>query len=602
MKTVAKNPGLQRRGLAYYVRVRIPQDLLPAYKPMTEKVKSLQTRDYDVACNRIHHVRAKISAEFKEKRLHIKKVANNPDMLSNHDDHELGELTLRWLADVEKRVKAGPAKRAAWLKKEGIEDVPQDNAEILATLEDDVRQTHEEFIGLSDDEIHYGMDAAAKYLKERGITFNAKSEVFRQLGELFSSATYDMAQRALLLRQGKPFTPTTAIFARHHMHMGGGMMQGTTGVPQSKRRTLQQVMDEFMDNPETHRSSSTRKNYTIIDRALKEMLGADKFVHEITREDTKAVRALLMRLPANATKHAPGKTLKEACELAVQNDWPPLSPATINMYLDKMNAMLNFASREGYIQKNEAKGINVKDNVQKKDKRKPLSADQLKAIFTAPLYTGCKDGERGYNTVGAARPRNARFWIPVIALFTGMRLNEICQLHVADIAVQEGVDVILITTEDMAEGGDDEEKRVKTDAGVRFVPVHPELRRIGFMDFVAEAKKAGQKRLFPDLKKDKDGYFSGRFSKWFSDFLTNTKVKTRRTTFHSFRHSFRDALRRAEISTDAGQQLGGWANDRVDQDYGEGLPADDLLKSLEKMGYKGLDLSHLYMKKTVTPP
>jgi hypothetical protein len=70
------------------VRVRIPQDLLSVYKPATEKVQSLQTRDYDVAWNRIHHIQAKISSGFKEKHQHVKVVANNPDMLSNYDDHE----------------------------------------------------------------------------------------------------------------------------------------------------------------------------------------------------------------------------------------------------------------------------------------------------------------------------------------------------------------------------------------------------------------------------------------------------------------------------------------------------------------------------------
>jgi hypothetical protein len=55
-------------------------------------------------------------------------------------------------------------------------------------------------------------------------------------------------------------------------------------------------------------------------------------------------------------------------------------------------------------------------------------------------------------------------------------------------------------------------------------------------------------------------------------------------------------MRIAKFSHDAQLQLGGWANDKVHQDYGNGLPADELLKSMEKLSYKDLDISHLYLK------
>lgn len=59
---------------------------------------------------------------------------------------------------------------------------------------------------------------------------------------------------------------------------------------------------------------------------------------------------------------------------------------------------------------------------------------------------------------------------PIVALFSSVRLTEICQLAVDDFVVDDGVPIILIRGDD-----DDETKRVKTEAGVRFVPVHPEL-------------------------------------------------------------------------------------------------------------------------------
>lgn len=62
------------------------------------------------------------------------------------------------------------------------------------------------------------------------------------------------------------------------------------------------------------------------------------------------------------------------------------------------------------------RGLRLPDEVAKRDKRHPFSDEQLRAIFNAPLYRGCLDGERGYAKPGLERPRNARFWVPLIAL------------------------------------------------------------------------------------------------------------------------------------------------------------------------------------------
>ncbi|WP_147018240.1 hypothetical protein [Methylorubrum extorquens] len=108
-----------------------------------------------------------------------------------------------------------------------------------------------------------------------------------------------------------------------------------------------------------------------------------------------------------------------------------------------------------------------------------------------------------------------------------------------DVAELERVPVILI--DDAGEPGADDadKKRVKTEAGKRFVPVHPELERIGFLAFAEEMRGRGEKRLFPELKPDSLGYLSGPFSKWFNDkrrFLGKLEMEVKGVSFHSFRH------------------------------------------------------------------
>jgi integrase len=134
--------------------------------------------------------------------------------------------------------------------------------------------------------------------------------------------------------------------------------------------------------------------------------------------------------------------------------------------------------------------------VAKKDKRHPFSAEQLQAIFNAPLYRGCQDGERGYAKVGNEHPRNARFWVPLIGLHTGMRLNEICQLDVADVRQFEGVYCIVVSEGSWDGAG---EKTLKTAASERIIPIHPNLLACGFFAFLKQRQREGRTKLFYEI-------------------------------------------------------------------------------------------------------
>ena len=45
---------------------------------------------------------------------------------------------------------------------------------------------------------------------------------------------------------------------------------------------------------------------------------------------------------------------------------------------------------------------------------------------------------------GSTGPGGAEFWLPLLGLFTGARLGELCQLDVADVAERDGTTVLLI--------------------------------------------------------------------------------------------------------------------------------------------------------------
>jgi integrase len=377
-------------------------------------------------------------------------------------------------------------------------------------------------------------------------------------------------------------------------------------VPASPEKTLRELLTVFLADPTRVRSTKTRMIYSNAMGVVGEVLGMDTPLRSIDRQGCRRLLDLLRWLPTNATKRFPTLSVVQASEMAkAKNLRSTLGCAAINSYLKCLSALLNFAINEGYIDRNPAKGLRVVDPIPRRDRRLPFSKDQLRAIFNAPLYRGCVDDAYGYAMSGDTQPRRARFWVPLIALFSGMRLNEICQLDLTDIRRVDGVDCFLVTSRSLGSGGD---KKVKTGTSERYVPIHPHLVEIGFLSFVDERRHAGALKLFADLTLSGTGYYSDAFSKWFRRFLVKSHATAPRTCFHSFRHCFRDALREARIDHDVALALGGWSlgsgkeNVEVAEAYGSGFQARTLHDAITRVTYPDLALDHLFPETMTSTP
>jgi integrase len=95
--------------------------------------------------------------------------------------------------------------------------------------------------------------------------------------------------------------------------------------------------------------------------------------------------------------------------------------------------------------------------------------------------------------------------MPLMALLTGARLNELAPLTAADVITDPATDIVAINIKEDREQG----RRLKTIGSARLVPLHPELTRIGFLKFVDWIRlAAGQEgRLFPLLVPSRKGSF-----------------------------------------------------------------------------------------------
>ena len=205
------------------------------------------------------------------------------------------------------------------------------------------------------------------------------------------------------------------------------------------------------------------------------------------------------------------------------------------------------------------------------DKKKILKNSYLKyePADLAVLFESNDYKERQFKTP-------SEYWLPVLALFTGARLNELCQLIPSDIGTHDDVNTISILDEEIG-------KRLKTTASRRIIPIHSKLVEMGFLEYVTSIKSG---RIFPELpeSKQRPGDFSKEPGRKFTNYRRRIGIGgdnlnpdngkwegNNRKIFHSFRTTLISALRKANVPKDRRTRLAGHEyDDTQDKEYDGG--------------------------------
>lgn len=607
---MAKHPGLRRRGNTFSICRAIPKELrgkgpyvTKSGRPKTEIVRKLGTSDPKEARRRVHEEWALLDREFETERF---KLAN-PHLESRElaaRVRELGRGALKTvsLRDLDARTEA--FRYFIELEKDSEESISELVArcdedklrEILADVRAEAADLVGASRGLGDSD---GFRDLSDYLERKGLTIDLASEGLQKFADWFRRARLENLRRDINRLQRLPATEGDPDFRDSFAMAYRGPLRADSAPLPGMQKTVGELVTAFLSHAEkTNLSPGTLRTYKTPVRLLRGYFGPGRALGTITIEDVMAMFDFLETYPKNAWQRYPGLTIQEAARAAKKaGDEERLSVKAMRSTRLTVSTIFSHAMNLGWIESNPAKGKLLSDRFKerrKTPKKAQFTAEEMNQLFAAPLYTGCQNDLGGYNRPGPNRPRRGRFWVPLLALFHGMRLNECCQLLVTDIAREDGVDVIRVTL-----GDSDAEtvaKRLKTGASERTVPIHPELKRIGFLEFVEERRRKGDsERLFPELPASRDGYLSDIFSKWFARFVSQSVGKKCRARFHSFRHMFRDALRRAGTSEERVNAIQGWeAGSGMQAHYGQGFDASTLFEEIEKVTYPGLDLSHLY--------
>ncbi len=236
------------------------------------------------------------------------------------------------------------------------------------------------------------------------------------------------------------------------------------------------------------------------------------------------------------------------------------SPATLKKRLGFLRAAFQTAVNDDKLPSNPFAGVKVVVNklAGTEKPRLPFSMDELTKIFSGPVY---QEGFKPRDSLG-----KACYWLPLLGLYSGARLEEMGQLEVSDIEFhpEHGPYICIRRAVDRS-------KRTKNLNSVRNFPVHPKLVELGFLDFVASAKRG---RLFPALRADKYGVLTTSFSTWFGRYLDRLDIKDSTRVFHSFRHTFieRGKEKSTVVPTEVREAIVGHLSaEKIEKIYGSKL-------------------------------
>ena len=284
-------------------------------------------------------------------------------------------------------------------------------------------------------------------------------------------------------------------------------------------------------------------------RRLCELLGEDKSIDDISREDAIYVKEHLVQLPRQSSGTR-GRNIYKVIELTVAKakahakegekttpTYARLSSQQVNNHLTLYSSMFQWAVNNELLARNPFVKILLAKNKKAKNnaRRNLFTRPELSTIFSHPIFTD-------YAAAARSNPKIKpyRYWTPLIGLYTGARPCEISALYVEDIKQVMGVWVF-----DFNDNTPD--KCSKTVNAIRCTPIHPDLIKLGFLDFV---QSLTTDRIFDELEYEDD---KSRYARYVNERFVEGILKPAgiyvpvKKVFYSFRHTLTTEIQRQDI-------------------------------------------------------
>lgn len=360
---------------------------------------------------------------------------------------------------------------------------------------------------------------------------------------------------------------------------------GSTGHPIGEN--FEVVADTFRQTQlrrkvwENQTALQARKTY-----ALFAETAGNRPLAQYDRGDAVGFKNLLQDLPADYGKAAKYREMA-AAEIVTSTkdqDLTRLSPRTVQRHIAALSTLWESVIEAGEIGTNIFAGFKFAATKKANEQREMWPEDKLSALFATPVWAGCQSADRR-SKPGNQVIKDEKFWLPLIAVFSGMRQEELCQLQLSDIRQEGGIWVFDVNS--------DSDRKVKTGESIRLVPIHSMLIKAGFLRYVEEQRAANQELVFSQLKRGgADQRLGHNFSKWFTRYRREVGLYRPDMNFHSFRHSATTFMQWSGVLEQIIDKVTGHVRQGETARYTKNFKIEQLRDAIEGIEPK-IDLSHL---------
>ena len=309
---------------------------------------------------------------------------------------------------------------------------------------------------------------------------------------------------------------------------------------------ISKMIDDYIES--TKRQKELREKTLIEYRntldLMVEIIG-DFPINQLSQKHGRLLSASLEKLPPRRKTDGRynQKSVKQLIKMEVDN---PMDTRTVNKLIQRCSTWLNWVIRNGYYNdRNIFHGKSIPSNKGKNTiTRQPFTDKQLKLIFNKGYL------QRTLNSTSHCK--FVFYWIGILGLHHGTRLQETSQLYISDIYPLNKIWVIDIND-------NTKDKKLKTTNSKRIIPLHQTLIDLGFLEYLKIIEQKGKERVFHELTLGRDGYTKNP-SKFFNDYLRELDIKspTKKYDFHSLRHTCNNALIQKDVIEEHRNDYLGW--------------------------------------------
>jgi integrase len=275
--------------------------------------------------------------------------------------------------------------------------------------------------------------------------------------------------------------------------------------PEPDLTTFEEVVEQFCAR--NSKRTSAVKGARAVGRLFVAAVGSNKPMCTLSQEDLDVFVDLLRhRLPTTYGQKKADRDGGMPAVLERAKTLPPdqigVSPQTEAKHLCYLGQVIGFASKRrfrptAYLETSSYGKERADEKAARDRGRSNWTPEEFERLLQSPAFTGSVGPDRSErNEPGKRYYHDADYWMPIMLALTGARSSELGGLRLDDVHTNETIPYIRIFWNG--------ERRVKTGASTRKLPVHPEMLRLGFLDYVAAMRAQGQNLLFPELEPGQD--------------------------------------------------------------------------------------------------